>query len=280
MRELTTIARTRPLHPPDWTRSLWPVIELSSLAFPGTIVIRRSFHLAALAALLVGGALAAAQIPASTHEVVRSSSPPGQSEVQRSDAVFRDLVACVVRHQPSRTRNLLDTVPGSYGEADIVRTLWPRMETCFDYYRVGGRALVIDNLLVRGAIAETYYRNEFPAGIAAAAPAGATEAWIRPRDQDGEVTHAEMLHSMARCVTVRRPAEVSSMLNTDPLSAEERAALRLLQTDLSACLDSGVQFAASRQSLRALLAEAALHYAEASRSGFSRVGSTDSATAE
>jgi len=84
----------------------------------------------------------------------------------------------------------------------------------------------------------------------------------------------EMLHAMARCVTVRQPETVGTLLRTVPLSPEERAELRALQSNLSACLDSGVQFESSRQSLRALLAEAALHYAEAQRRGFAQAPGT------
>ena len=52
------------------------------------------------AAGLLATSAAAAQVPTSTHDIVRSSSRPEMSEVQQSDAVFRDLVACVVRYQP------------------------------------------------------------------------------------------------------------------------------------------------------------------------------------
>lgn len=234
-----------------------------------------------LAASLIASAASVAQVPTSTQDIVPSSSRPPRSDVEQSDATFRDLVACVVRNQPSRTRNVLDTIPGSYEEADILRTLWPRMETCFDAYRVGGRALRLDYVLLRGVIAETYLTSEFPEGIAAAAaPEEAVARWSRPRAEDGRATQTEMLHAMARCVTARRPAEVGAMLRTAPLSPEERSAIRVLQADLAACLDSGVAFAASRQSLRGLLAEAALHYGEAGRDGFARVGRTEAAAAD
>jgi hypothetical protein len=216
---------------------------------------------------------AVAQVPTSTHDIIPSSSPPELTEVQRSDAVFRDLVACVVRYQPGRTRNLLDTVPGTHAEATILYSFESRMESCFDVYRVGGRALVIQPNLLRGVIAETYYRSEFPQGYPVQTVAAeAAAAWARPRPADDQVTQGELIHSMARCVILRKPAEVKAMLQTAPLSAEERTAMRALQADLAACLDSNVSFNASRQAVRALLAEAALHYAEAQRDGFARVG--------
>jgi hypothetical protein len=126
--------------------------------------------------------------------------------------------------------------------------------------------------VLRGIVAETYFASDFPAGIASASnvPPEAAEAWARPRPADGQISQMEMMHAMARCVTVRQPATVSTMLRATPYSPEERAALRALQPDLAACLDSGVEFTASRQALRGLLAEAAFHFAIAQRDGFAR----------
>ncbi len=54
--------------------------------------------------------------------------------------------------------------------------------------------------------------------------------------------------------------------------------MRALQPDLSACLTSGITFTASRQSLRGLLAEAALHYGEEANGGFVRATHTAAAS--
>lgn len=264
-----------------WTKSHFRDIDLKSFAFREKIVIRIPSLLWLLALLFCVPAPSVAQVPTSTQDIIPSSSRPQRSDIRRSDAVFRDLVACVVRYQPERARNLLETIPGTYAEGDILVTFRPRMETCFDYPRLGGRALGFDWRLLRGAIAETAFAIEFPEGIAAAAaPAEALAAWARPREADGQVTTLELVHAMARCVTLRQPAEVNRLLRAEPLGAEERAAMRRLQPDLAACLDSGVNFTASRQALRALLAEAALQYAEASRDGFARVARVDPPAAD
>jgi hypothetical protein len=212
-------------------------------------------------------AVAAAQIPTSTSDIVPSTSGPSRSEVARADAVFRDLVECVIRYQPARTRNLLGTIPGTHEEATILDSFDSRMEQCYEFSRTGGRAMTFSSSLLRGGIAETYFRRDFPAGLSAepALTAEAAAAWTQPRPSANQVTQMEMLHSMARCVTARQPAAVGTMLRAAPLSAEERAAMRTLQPDISACLDSGVEFAVSRQALRGLLAEAALHLAESRR---------------
>lgn len=233
----------------------------------------KSSGIGAAIAASIWAAAAGAQIPTSTSDIIPSTSGPGPSEVQRSDAALRDLVTCVIRYQPGRTRTLLDTIPGTYAEATILTSFDSRMESCFNYFRVGGRALIFPHVALRGAIAEAYYRRDFPQGIAASgAPADAAGAWARPRPSDGEVTQGEMIHSMARCGVLRQPSRVAALLRTAPLSAEERPAMRALQADLSACLDSNVSFHASRQAVRALLAEAALHYGEALRHGFAQVG--------
>ena len=216
------------------------------------------------AGALLCGAAAVAQIPTSTEEIRWRQSNPNRSEVARTDAVFRDLVTCVIRYQPARTRNLLDTIPGTSAEASILYSFQSRMETCYDYNRTGGRALAWPTNELRGANAEVKYHRAFPQGEspAASVPTETSAAWVAARGG------GDMIHSTARCVMMRRPADVRAMLAAEPLGPAERAAMRAMQADLAACLDSGVEFTASRQALRGLLAEAALHYGEAQRSGF------------
>ena len=238
------------------------------------MTFRRIIALAAAAAL--GSTAATAQTPTSTADVIPNTRTPPRSELALADRAFRDLIGCVVRYQPERTRNLVDTIPGTRDEERILFSFQSRMETCYDSFRTGRGALLVQPNLIRGVVAEVYYGREFPSGIRAdgeIAPELAAQ-WARPRPADGAVTQMEMLHAMARCVTVRQPETVGSLLRTVPLSPEELAALRALQSNLSACLDSGVQFESSRPSLRALLAEAAFHYGQAQRRGFARAPGT------
>jgi hypothetical protein len=226
----------------------------------------------ALAFLFMDGA--SAQIPTSSAEIRRRPADPSRAELVRSDQVFRDMVGCVIGRAASRTRNLLDTIPGTPEEGRILFSFDSRMQSCFDNYRLGGDAMSFPSNLFRGVTAEVYYRREFPTGITSATEIAAETmtAWAGPRLADGRATQSEMLHAMARCVILRQPAAVAAMLRTVPISDEERVAMRALSPELSACLDSGIEFTASPQSLRGLLAEAALHYAEALRTGFALVG--------
>ena len=226
---------------------------------------------AALLAWCAAPFAAAAQIPTSTQDVLVSPGDPEQEEVARTDAVLRDLVACLVRYQAARTRNLLDTVPGSRAESNIVRSLRSRMETCYNYYRTGARALVFATPILRGMIAEQYYRRDFPNGLAAGSPPAAEAAavWTAPRPSPGDDAGPELVHAMARCVVVQHPAEVGALVAAEPFTVAERRALAAVTPHLSPCLYQGVNLDASRQSLRGVLAEAAFHYAEAQREGFS-----------
>ena len=70
-------------------------------------------------------------------------------------------------------------------------------------------------------------------------------------------------------VVVQHPAEVGALVAAEPFTLAERRALAAVTPHLSPCLYQGVNLDASRQSLRGVLAEAAFHYAEAQREGFS-----------
>lgn len=231
---------------------------------------------AALALMIAPSAAAAQSQPVtSTHDIIRQSSEPGLEEIANSDAALRDTVDCIVENLPDRTRNLLATVPGSYAEQRILVHLRSRAQSCYDYMQTGGRALVIQYNIVRGMIAEVYYRRLAPNGITAAtgtAPEALAD-WTAARPVDGEISGTEAVHAMARCVTARQPAEVSALLATVPMSGPERAAMRALQDDLPGCLAAGVELAASRQSLRGLFSEAALHYVQARGTGFAPITS-------
>lgn len=254
----------------NWTAPSIPVIFLNVVRFrPGVRMISKCLRGLA-ATVLLWPAIGLAQVPTSTADIIPNTSRPSESNIARSDRAFRDLVRCVVRYQPDRTRNLLATIPGTHAEELIFTSLNARMESCYNFYITGAGALFMNSTLLRGVVAETYLAQEAPGGFRPASGATAEQlaAWAQPRAEDNRIGQLELLHATARCVIGRQPAGVGALLRTEPLSREERAAFGPLQPDLSACLDSGVEFTASRQSLRALLAEAAYHYLESSRSGF------------
>jgi hypothetical protein len=230
-----------------------------------------------VAGLCLVPAAATAQHPTSTSDRI---TPPYRirGDAARSDVVFRRTVACAAERQPGRARTLVDTQAGSYAEARVVWSYQSLLDWCFSGIE-GGVGFASE--LLRGGMAEIFYQRAFPSGLPREAPAdgAAAAAWSRPRqaERGPYAQRMELLHASARCIVLRNPAAVSAMLAAAPFTAPEMAAMRTLQPDISACLDSGIAFTATRQSLRALLAEAALHYGEAFRTGFAASATRPSA---
>jgi hypothetical protein len=217
--------------------------------------------------MLAAAGAAGAQNPTSSNDRI---TPPGirRGDAARTDPDFRHVIACAVRREPSRSRNLVNSIPGSTAESMILGSYQSRLDQCYPRL-MGGLGFSYD--LLRGGIAELFYHRDFPGGLPSAPaspPSEAASAWARPRPFEGRVTAAEVPHAIARCLVLRQPAGVSALLTNAPFSASEMAATRSLQADLAACITRGTRFTASRQSLRGLLAEAALHYGEALGKGF------------
>ncbi|HMG47384.1 MAG TPA: hypothetical protein VK614_07995 [Allosphingosinicella sp.] len=210
------------------------------------------------------GTSALAQELTSTRDRMTHAEPE-RGEAARMDPLFRRMLACVDSREPGRTRTLIRTIPGSRIEARVLGGFQSRIDQCY----VGtGRGIGFTWNLMRGGFAEIYYHREFPAGLASGARDAAwAEAWIRPRVAEGIVSQEELLHATARCVVVRQPGIVTRLLAGAPFSAAEVSAMRQLRGDISSCLDSGIQLTASPQSLRGLLAEAALLYGESRGAG-------------
>jgi hypothetical protein len=228
---------------------------------------RRTYALATSALLGLAAGAASGQIPTSSSDrITRPGIRPG--DAARTDATFRQVIACTVLHEPARSRNLVASMPGSRAESLIIGTYQSRLDQCYPQ-RID--SLGFTPWLLRGGIAEVLYHRDFPGGLPAApaAPPGeAALAWARPRLFEGRVTGAEAAHAIARCLVLRQPATVSALLASPPFSPGELSAIHALQGDLAACITAGVRFTASRQSLRGLLAEEALHYGEALGNGF------------
>lgn len=223
-----------------------------------------------LAAALLASVPAAAQIPTSTHDIIPNTAAPTRSATARADRAFRDMMACVVQREPARTRNLVESLPGSHEEARLSTSFQSRMESCFDYAAAGANALIYDLGLARGVVAEVMLARDFPNGLAPADPtmARALEAWTRPRLVRGAPWRGDLVHAMARCVTARRPADVWALVRSAPFTPAESSLMRALRPDLTACLEQGVALEASPQALRALLAEAAWQHATNRVRGF------------
>src|SRR3546814_14617 len=211
-------------------------------------------------ALLCLAALAQAQIPSSTQERLTTPGKPQKEDVLRGNKLFRDMAQCVVERQSTRVDNLLNSEPGSKVEMKLADSLQSRYDNC-----LGMGSISFPHYVLRGGLAEVVYHREFPNGLdTTTKPATeVTLVWSDPNlDSDG-VQALELMHSAARCLVARQPKRVSDLLETETMSPEEMRVIRDLQGDLGACLFAGVTFNGNRQSLRALLAEAALEYGAA-----------------
>jgi hypothetical protein len=219
----------------------------------------------AAAACLAGSPAAAGPPPGRPYDVI-DPVPVSREEVAESDRLFRRTVACLVEFVPARARALLETDPGSRVEDRFVDSFHTQLQRC-DRLRNRRRGTIFYSTLMRGVIAEILYHQQFPHGIGGLALPDPEQAaaWTRPRAPT-ENQYLALLHGVARCVVLRQPALVDAVLGTPPLSAEENRAMRSIRTEIAACIDATMTFTTNAQSLRSLLAEAALGYGEARRS--------------
>jgi hypothetical protein len=171
----------------------------------------------------------------------------GRSGMSTSDPLgnvqaFRELRAfgvCYVRANRRGALALIATVPGSNEESEIFRRLVNGEQDCL----FGGTRMTLPVVFMRGAIAEGLLRSGgVPETLRLTAPA--------PAD-------AHTLHDAARCYTTGHRTEVQALLETQPDSQEEIAAIRALWSDFRVCL-TGPVVRLSAPWIRYLLAEALL----------------------
>jgi hypothetical protein len=219
----------------------------------------------AVAAILATAVPAAAQILTSTQDRM-THGKPSKSDVARSDAVLRRTADCVAKRAPTRIESLLRTAPGSPTESTILSSFQSRLDWCIP----GEDSIGFPWTLLRGALVEALYKAQFPELLPAApaAPPEALAAWAAPNLTSGGKVELEYFHGVARCVVARNPQLVGKLIATTPMAADEVAALRPIRALLPGCIESGISFTASRESLRGLLAEALLRYRRDQRDGF------------
>lgn len=213
------------------------------------------------------GAPAHAQYVNSTRDWMTTPVPPKFKDIVRSDKQFRGMAECVVDRQTGRVEYLLqNTAPGSENEQNIARSLQSAMDWCLP----GFDSIGFSWNILRGGLAEALYDQNYPEGIEAGSLPNSdwVSTWIIPRMEEGGAPQLELLHSAARCLVAKRPADVQALLETDSMSPAEMNAIGKLQGDLGACLFKGMTLNTNRQSLRGLLAEAMLEFAIAQKNGF------------
>ena len=136
---------------------------------------------------------------------------------------------CLVRNRRAQMLELLSTRLNSPEQAAIVRLVIGRRSIC-----LGARAMRVDNVLLRGAVAEALYRRELE-GRATGPIERAPELVV----SDPRRSPAAALASFGRCVVANNPAGVRTLIQAKPGSRAEGAALTALAPGYAACLPPG-----------------------------------------
>lgn len=153
---------------------------------------------------------------------------------------------CLVRTRRGGMVDFLATPLNSVEQARLVRDMIGWRSMC-----LRARAMRIDNILLRGAVAEALYRRErrgLPTGEIDAAPELAAA-------DPGKSPPAALSRS-ARCVVRGNPGGVKALVEAKPGTGAETAALAALQPAYSACLAPGQKPEKHPLMLRGALAEA------------------------
>jgi hypothetical protein len=213
----------------------------------------KTVFVAAFASIVLatsGGALAQRRYP------VQADVPslPGAQVTAMSG--LQEMANCLVAGNGPAAMALLAAEPGSIEETRARKRLMPSNETpCLRFVP----DLRMENTLLRGSLAEVLYEDKFgapPAATAAASseasPSGGKVMWTNSTPADKGVAS----YLVAKCYVRRDPAGSHALLATTVGSKEERAALRGMSPDFSACTSSGRTATLNRLILRYAVAEA------------------------
>ena len=158
---------------------------------------------------------------------------------------LRQFARCAVLNDRRRAVSLLvdDYTSETYGTA--LRRLVTGNNSCLP----PGSRLQFGGVLFAGNLAELLLRQTAPRGTLAGRVAfNAAAAPVQARSEGD---------AMSMCVVRAAPAELEALLDTEPGSTEETAAVRAITPQIGPCLASGAAIRFNRPGLRAVLALAA-----------------------
>ncbi len=198
---------------------------------------------ALLAALIMSTAIPAVA-DAQYRPAYRRDGSDAAEQERTGIRLLNQLGRCVARIRPETAERVLAQPirsPEQAGEAMKINDLGAG---CF----ARGR-LAFQPPLIAGAMAEhfivTRYRDEDLAPIARLDEAGQAGAGLVPRTAYEDV---------ALCVVRRNPAAVRALIDTEPASTAENAAMAPIFGELPQCLPAGQDFYFAHPTLRALVA--------------------------
>ncbi len=180
-------------------------------------------------------------IAAPSDEAARNSVVPSrlrrrtqEAGVEDSTAAMylREWAACTVRNNRGASVALLATQLNSAAQGEIIDRLtgrrFTRRTVCARF-----RSMRVDNLVLRGAIAEALHRWE----EARRRPAGP----LTPPEPPAATGLATGLARAGYCVTERQPEGVERLMATRLGSRNSESALEALEDTVSACLPSDLR---------------------------------------
>lgn len=168
---------------------------------------------------------------------------------------------CAAAFRPEAVEELLATVPHSAtSEAAFDRVTNRNHDRCYTYANVGGETMYLEEMLLRGQVAQGCYLRKYPGG-APASIAGAEASTIpvevyNERIRSAEDQRAEILRIFGDCVVAADPLGVDRLIRTGVTSDEEGRAIGALSPHFGPCLWEGQSIQFSAESLRAALAAA------------------------
>jgi len=170
--------------------------------------------------------------------------------------VAQRYAACLVKMRPGEVRELLQAT--SSESADRTYHGLADDDRCFS--RVyGGQQFSPDDAglaldMLRGRLAEQALLSE-PAQVAALQPLPLRQQrYIRP--WFAATGRHPAVDEMAACMADTDPSGIVALIRTEPGNPDENAAVSALAPSLTKCLSAGTRLDASRQALRAALADA------------------------
>lgn len=177
--------------------------------------------------------------------VYRRQTPVTASERDAAWTMHR-LAECLVRTRRRQMVELLQTRLNSPEQMDIVEDAIGWKTRCLQ-----ARTMAIDNVLLRGAVAEALYRQELrgrdvePLERAPAAARGDPARHLGPA-----------METFGRCMLNRHPDTSSALIGTRPGSRQEREALQGIEQVMNECLTLDTERARHLLMMRGAIAEA------------------------
>ena len=186
------------------------------------------------------------------------AAPAGAEEQSPFAAqVMQDFGRCAAKLHRDRSISLLDQEPSSASGQKIAEIIAHNSQSCL---AGNNERLAFQASLLRGAVAEGLYRDDFPtrpALVPDTDPEFAPRKFMAADDVDPEAgLRSAVFHGFAACVVDAAPLQAHDLLQTEAASGEERTAFAAMADALSICLPQGESFEIQPHRLRAALAEA------------------------